>query len=162
MYPLQKNVKHLVSDIAHCFLPATKLTRLLRHPYAWFTLSSKALIETFGEMWMRRGTHECRHSHSWARATRQTWNILISCWLDWFTNMSPRASRWDVNRLRVWEMRRMHPSHSRSRRVLCSLNKNVNQALINLRMISLHNRCKSVVFTPVVNKIGCRLRWCDS
>ncbi len=35
--------------------------------YAWFTFSSQVLVETFGEMWMRQSTHECRHSHSCAR-----------------------------------------------------------------------------------------------
>ncbi len=29
---------------------------------AWFTFSSRVLVETFGEMWMRQSTHECGHS----------------------------------------------------------------------------------------------------
>ncbi len=45
---------------------------------AWFTFSSQVLVKTFGEMWMRQGTHECRHSHSCAKTTRQSWNILVS------------------------------------------------------------------------------------
>ncbi len=35
--------------------------------YAWFTFSSPVLFETFGEMWMRQNTYECRHSHARAR-----------------------------------------------------------------------------------------------
>ncbi len=34
---------------------------------AWFTFSSWVLVETFGEIWMRRSTHECGHSHSRVR-----------------------------------------------------------------------------------------------
>ncbi len=45
---------------------------------AGFTFLSKALFEIFSEMWTRRGMHKCRHSHSSAKATRQSWNILIS------------------------------------------------------------------------------------
>ncbi len=32
--------------------------------YAWSTFSSRVLVETFGKMWTRRNTHECKHSHS--------------------------------------------------------------------------------------------------
>ncbi len=39
--------------------------------YAWFTFFLKVLVETFEELWMRRGMHECRHSHSWERTMRQ-------------------------------------------------------------------------------------------
>ncbi len=35
--------------------------------YAWFTFSSRLLVETFGKMWTRQSTHECRHSHFHAR-----------------------------------------------------------------------------------------------
>ncbi len=38
---------------------------------AWFTFSLRTLFETFEELWTRRGTHECRHSHFCARTTRQ-------------------------------------------------------------------------------------------
>ncbi len=40
---------------------------------AWFTFSSRVLVETFGKMWTRRSTHKCRHSHSHAESsiTRQ-------------------------------------------------------------------------------------------
>ncbi len=34
---------------------------------AWFTFSSRVLVETFGEMWTRRSTHECRHSYFHAK-----------------------------------------------------------------------------------------------
>ncbi len=37
---------------------------------ARFTLSSRALIETFGELWMRQGIRECTYSHSYSRAKR--------------------------------------------------------------------------------------------
>ncbi len=40
---------------------------------------------------------------------------------DRFTDIFPRASRWDKNRLRTWQTRQMYqmyPSHSRSRLVL--------------------------------------------
>ncbi len=33
---------------------------------------------------------------------------------DWFTDIFLRASRWDKNRSRMWQTRRMYPSHSRS------------------------------------------------
>ncbi len=51
---------------------------------------------------------------------------------DWFTDISPRAFRWDENRSKVWKTRQMYPLHSRSHLVLCSLDENVNQALKNL------------------------------
>ncbi len=50
----------------------------LRHYYAWFTFSSRVLVEIFSEMWMEQGTHKYWHSHSCAKTTRQSWNILIS------------------------------------------------------------------------------------
>ncbi len=34
---------------------------------AWFTISSRIVVETFGEMWTRWSTHKCRHSHSCGR-----------------------------------------------------------------------------------------------
>ncbi len=37
----------------------------------WFTSSSRVFVETFEKLWMRRGMHECRHSHSCARIMRQ-------------------------------------------------------------------------------------------
>ncbi len=33
----------------------------------WFTFSSRVLVQTFGKMWMRQSTHECRHSPSCPR-----------------------------------------------------------------------------------------------
>ncbi len=39
---------------------------------------SRVVVETFGEMWMRQGRRECRHSHYFAKTTRQSWVILIS------------------------------------------------------------------------------------
>ncbi len=38
---------------------------------AWFTFSLRVLVKTFKELWTRWDTHECRHSHSCARTTRQ-------------------------------------------------------------------------------------------
>ncbi len=42
-------------------------SRLKATSYAWFTFSSQVLVKSFGEMWIRQSTHECRHSHSRAR-----------------------------------------------------------------------------------------------
>ncbi len=47
-------------------------------PHARFTFSPRVLVKTFGEMRMRQGTYECRHSHSCAKTTRHSWNILVS------------------------------------------------------------------------------------
>ncbi len=37
---------------------------------------------------------------------------------NWFTDIFPRALRWDKNRSWMWQTRRMNPSHSRSHLVL--------------------------------------------
>ncbi len=102
---------------------------LILSSYAWFTFSSQVLVETFSEMWTRQSTHECRHFHSCAKTTRQSWNILISFDSGLIYRHVTRASRRDENTLRVWKMRRMDPSHSHSL-VSCCLNENVNQPLL--------------------------------
>ncbi len=48
-------------------------------------------------------------------------DILISLDYGLFTNMSPRASRQDENKSRVWKTRWIYPSHSCSRLVSCCL-----------------------------------------
>ncbi len=48
---------------------------------------------------------------------------------DWFNDMPLRASKRNENKLRVWKMRRIYLSHSRSCLVSCCLDENVNQAL---------------------------------
>ncbi len=35
--------------------------------YAWSAFLSRVLVGTFGEMWTRRSTHECKHSHKSVR-----------------------------------------------------------------------------------------------
>ncbi len=103
---------------------------LMFNSNAWFTFSSRVLVETFGEMWTRWSMHKCRHSHSHARIMRQFETFSFPLTWDWFPVMSPRASGWDENRFRVWKTRLMYPSHSCSRLVLCCLDENVNQALL--------------------------------
>ncbi len=46
--------------------------------YAWFIFSSRVLVETFEELWRRWGTHECRHSHSCVRTTRQVQLLQVT------------------------------------------------------------------------------------
>ncbi len=60
---------------------------------------------------------------------------------DWFTDMSPRASRRDENRSRVWKTRRIYPSHSRSCLVSWCLDKNVNQVSDGSSKLTLIINC---------------------
>ncbi len=68
--------------------------------YAWFTFSSRVLVETFGEMWTRQGTYECRHSHSCAKV--ETFSFPVT--RDWLTDMSRELrdetkTGWECGRL---------------------------------------------------------------
>ncbi len=63
-------------------------------------------------------------------------------------NMSPRASRWNENRPRMWRMRRMYPSHSRFRLVSCCLDEIVNQ---ELKFIPSDSRFGSWLILPFKN-----------
>ncbi len=106
----------------------------------WFTFSSRVLVETFGEMWMRWSTYKCRHSHSRARTTRQFETFSFPSTQDWFTNISLRAARRDEKRSEVWKMRQMYPPHSHSHLVSCCLDENVNQASGTAFIVHLFDR----------------------
>ncbi len=58
---------------------------------ARFALSSRAFVETFSEMWMRWGTHECRHSHFVRELRDKVETLSFPSTRNWFANIFPRA-----------------------------------------------------------------------